>query len=235
MKNLNKLIGDIYLPYKAVIIFRNEIKNDFYVESTDMFNGYHINIHPLSLNEGNKLSALLDSSEDGKQTFLRSSGVLPDNVLHINPNRNGFAIWYTPAMSVNLYFKPELNLNDGVANVPSLVWKASKDALSVWALNGKCRPDCDSLLFHAPFFNIYQSGNVCMGNVELKIGGDISLENFMSLWQSYFFDSKFSHTLFNGGVKTDIVKLWKNQIGTNRKFPLKNLTNCGLNLKSIIK
>jgi len=138
MKNLVPLLNDIYLPVKALIIFKNEKNSGYYVESYDMDNnGCPINAHPLSVLEAHDLAETLDSSPEAKQAHLMSKGLLPDNVLFINSNRDGFVIWFTPPMEVNLFFRTDLSIPDGTAKIPAMVWKASKKSLQVYALKDR--------------------------------------------------------------------------------------------------
>ena len=236
MKNLVPLLNDIYLPVKALIVFKNEKNNGYYVESYDMDNnGCPINAHPLSVLEGNDLAEMLNSSPESKQVFLRSEGLLPENVLFINANRDGFVIWFTPPMEVNLFFKADLSIPDGKAKIPAMVWKATNKSLQVYALKTHRKPSADAQLHHAPFFNVYQNGGVCMGNVDIKISGQTGLEEFMSLWQTYFFNSKFSH--LNGvtsPVKGNIIQLWNKLISGTNSFPVKSLIKTDKNLKDLL-
>jgi len=237
MNNLTTLLGDIYLPEKALLIYRSNSGGNYYVESFDMDeNGCPINAHPLTVKEGNALALALESTSEAKQNFLISRGIIPEHILHINSNREGYAIWCTPAMTTKLLFNTDLDITDGEANVPPLLWKASKSKLQIWALPNDKRPDADTCLYHAPFFNISDNGSVCMGSVAVAIHPQWFLEDFMQQWQSYFFDSKFSHMIMQTSpTKTNIVQLWQKLIGTNKPFPLRSLKKTNQTLKSLLK
>ncbi|STD07498.1 hypothetical protein [Chryseobacterium carnipullorum] len=45
--------------------------------------------------------------------------------------------------------------------------------------------------FHAPFFNVYESGSVCMGTVDVNIKNSVSLEEFTEKWEDLFFQFLF--------------------------------------------
>jgi len=103
-------------------------------------------------------------------------------------------------------------------------------------LSKDARPDANANLYHAPFFNIYGDGKVCMGNVNVGIDTDCALEEFMERWQSYFFTSYFSHLLLHTSpVKMNIVQLWQKLVGADDKFPIKTLKTTGKKLKNIIR
>src|SRR3970040_120587 len=106
MKDITATFGTLYNPVKAFIVYqKNNADKNIYIESYDMDkNGYPINAHPLSLVESTQLANALDTSDELKRNFLKSSGLFPKNVLYINPDHNGYAIWHTPAQRVDLVF-----------------------------------------------------------------------------------------------------------------------------------
>ena len=227
MKDLTHSFGKLYHPVKALIIYEkpdNGYRSVPYVESYDMDEqGCPVNGHPLSLKEANRFAKALMVAEKKQRNFLNPKGVLSSDTLFLKTGNDGFAIWRTPARKVKLLFTESLGIPCGEANVPALLWKAGKNALSVFAVTDE-RITGQSLLFHAPFFNVYADGRVCMGSVPVKVPNDCCLETFMELWQGYFFNSYFSH-LFGEHVpvKGNIVQLWRGLIEHDREFPLETL------------
>ena len=160
---------------------------------------------------------------------------MPSNVLHIEAKERGNVIWYTPAQEVNLFFSPALGIPNGKACVPAMVWKADNESLSVFALKGNKKPTVDTKLYHAPFFNVYQSGNVCMGTVDVTVKQESCLEDFIKKWEDYFWNSYFSH-LMEGftPVKDNIVLLWQQLIRTNETFPVSVLKPTRQTIENLI-
>lgn len=236
MKDLTERIAQSYDPFKALLFYKNK-EDDYYVESYDMGkDGRAINAHPLNLSECQKLVNALDNSEMLKANYLRGNGLFPENLLFLDSERSGFAVWHTPAKKANLFFRANLEIPDGTAGVPPLVWKANREGLEVWALKSTDRPTVDSALYYAPFFNIYETGAVCMGNVKRQIPTDCSLFEFMSLWETFFFNSTFSHTLMQGAVKGDkIVSVWKRQMKGDSPYPLETLVKSNFTLKHLLR
>ncbi|SFS61738.1 PRTRC system protein B [Mucilaginibacter polytrichastri] len=237
MKNITETFGALYHPVKAFVVFQKDSpENDTYVECYDMDeNGFPINAHPLSIRESTQLANALDTSDELKRNFLKPSGLMPKNVLYINPDHNGYAIWHTPKQKVDLFFVEGLGIPNGKAAIPPLLWKASRGTLQVYALEGDSNITTDTPLYHAPFFNLYENGRVCMGTVKIKIPADCLLEEFIHLWQQYFFNSFFSHTL--GGrirVNGNVIQLWQSLVGTKKQFPINFLQENGLTLKKIL-
>lgn len=163
---------------------------------------------------------------------------MPPQVLWINSEpSNEFIIWYTPPALKPMLFTASLELPNGQAQVPALVWKATKTSLHLWALASGERPtDPGTALFHAPFFNVGPEGNVCMGNVKLSEDQPFAcLEEFMAHWENLFFNSYFSHANHNSMCKINIVTLWKNLLHQPQQpFPVELMIPARTTLKSIL-
>lgn len=234
IRNITEIASDAYIPQLALMFYKNELRNRYYIESLDVDeNGMPVNAHPLSVQEMDNFVQTLTVSAHFKNSFLISEGLLPANVLHLNA-MDGFVIWYTLESTVQLYFKESLSINNGTASVPALVWKAYKDELYIYALKENGKPDLQTTLYYAPFFNINQNGKVCMGTVDIDEAPK-SLEQFIMDWQNYFFNSYFSHLL--GGynpVNGNIVQLWQKLSGSGYPFPKKELKVNNLTIQDLI-
>lgn len=220
-----------------MVVYRStDEKPDYYVEAFD-FNetGKMIDPHPLSLQESEQLAATLRASSDLSENYLQSRDLLPANLLFTKPGANGFAIWFTPARTHFLAFTPDLKIPDGKYPVPPMLWKASRKTLTVFALAKNDTPNMKTVLYKAPFFNIYDTGNVCMGTVEVDIDRHTHLEAFMQQWEELFFNSKFSHVL--GGkspVKGNIIQLWQSLADARKRFPISSLVKHTLTMKNLL-
>lgn len=238
MTNITSLFEDTYLPKMAIIIYKNTFQDtDYYVESYDMDeNGTPINAHPLSLAEASALAKALDTSKELQKSFLKPAGLLPENLLYLDPSNRGCAIWHTPPHQQELFFAGDLGIDNGKAHIPALLWKASKTELSLFALTGTAKPEVATPLYHAPFFNLHQDGRVCMGTVEIEITEETSLEAFMESWQHYFFNSYFSHLIDeHNPVKGNMVQLWQQQVTMDSPFPCALLKKNKRTLKNLIQ
>jgi len=240
MENLIDITSDfgrLFLPRKGLIFYGTEepYKEEFYIEAFDIGDdGTPLNIKPLTVRESSRLAKLLNTSGNLHQAFLKPKGLLPDNVLYINPEEEGFVIWQTGQRNTRLFFKKGLDVNCGKANIPPLIWKANKNEVFVYALKKNVKATENTALFHAPFFNIYESGSVCMGNVGIDIASDSGLKEFMAAWERYFFNSYFSHSIYGNSTKSNIVQLWQGLINTNKKFPVSILQPNRLTIKDIL-
>jgi PRTRC genetic system protein B len=237
MKDITTVFGALYYPIKAFVIYQKDTDDKtIYVEAYDMDkNGYPINAHPLSLRESTQLANALDTSDELKRNFLKPLGLLPKKVLYINPNHDGYAIWYTPTQKVNLFFVDSLAITNGKAFVPPLLWKASKNTLYIYAMDTDTEINEQTPLFHAPFFNLYTDGKVCMGTVSISIKTDCLLEEFIQQWEQYFFNSYFSHLIGDASpVKGNIIQLWQTLVCSGKPFPMKSLLKNDLTIKNLL-
>lgn len=236
MKIITEAFSEVHVPLKALLFYHNlSDDRDPRVEAFDINDyGEPVNAHPLTDNESKALAKSLSYSHSVYTGFLQYHGVLPTKVLYVDTSETGCAIWYTPAQKVRLFFKEQLTIPSGMAHIPPLVWNATSDSVSVYALNTHERPTDETTLFHAPFFNLYEDGKVCMGTVNIDVDEECNLLDFMTQWEEYFFNSYFSHTIFTAPHKGNLVSLWQQQVENQTPFPLDVLTPNGKTIKNII-
>ena len=233
-----KDFGTLYEPKSALVFYESLDKNaTMYVEHFDMDrNGNPINAHPLTVNEATALAKSLHTDEEKDKTFLKSKGILPTNILNINPSQNGSVLWYTQSQERQMYFVKNLEIPNGKAQVPAMLWFADKENLSVFALTSDKRPTEKTALHYAPFFNVYEDGAVCMGTVDVNIKNSASVEEFIKAWEDYFFHSYFSHLLDNyNPIKGNCVNLWKKLMETGETFPVEVLKKNSKTLKNLLR
>lgn len=236
MEDITDHFGTLYHPISALVIYQaNDDNRDTYVEHFDMDkDGNPINAHPLSEREAKILAKSLNTEKEKSRAFLKPERILPTNVLYINPTEKGSVIWYTKARKTTLFFTESLGIPNGTANVPAILWVASKQNLTVFALTSDKRPTEKTILYHAPFFNVYENGSVCMGTVNVDIKNSASVEEFIKAWESYFFNSRFSHLNNHNPTNGNCVSIWKGLIDTDKTFPKEILKKTNKTLKNIL-
>lgn len=235
--NITENFGTLYHPKSALVFYETiGADNDMYVEHFDMdSNGNPINAHPLTVKEANVLAKSFQTDEEKSKAFLKPKGILPTNILHINPSEKGTVLWYTKTQQRQMYFVNGLGIPNGIAQVPPMLWFANKNNLAVFALATNRRPTEKTSLHYAPFFNIYEDGKVCMGTVTIDIKNSASVEEFIQAWESYFFNSYFSHLLgSHSPINGNCVNVWKDLIGTDKTFPKEVLKRNNKTLKNLL-
>src|ERR1700761_3635019 len=112
MTNITEQLTQQYVPFKALLLYsydkprddqygRNEAQTEIYVESYDIgHNGKPINAHPLTLKEMTALAKILQTAQEKQDSYLKSRSLLPANVLYVNQQANGYAVWHTPPQEV---------------------------------------------------------------------------------------------------------------------------------------
>ncbi|SFH37385.1 PRTRC system protein B [Pedobacter insulae] len=237
MEDITENFGTLYHPKSALVFYQSKgTTADTYVEYFEMDKqGIPINAHPLTIREANQLARALKTAKQQKEPCLKPEGIIGNHVLHLDAVK-GRAVWFTKTMRRELYFTEDLGIAKGWAYVPPMLWVADRNSLSVFALGSNRRPTEKTRLFNAPFFNVYENGNVCMGNVDVRIKKAASLEAFTSDWEKYFFNSYFSHLMeaYNP-VKGNCVMLWESLVNTNEPFPKEVLKKSKINLKDLLR
>ena len=240
MKDITQSFGTLYHPTTALVFYQNDERNkDTYVEYFDINkNGNPINAHPFTEREAKELikALTINTQKEKSQDLLKPKGILPTHILQINPSENGSVLWFTKSMKRQLYFTENLEIPNGTAEVPAMLWLANKRSLKIFALSSNRRPTEKTELFYAPFFNVYENGNVCMGTVDVNFQNSTSLEEFTEKWENYFFNSYFSHLMNeHNPIKGNCVSLWKSLINTEKQFPKEALKQANRTLKNLLK
>lgn len=145
------------------------------------------------------------------------------DMLYCNQNVDSqHYIWVYPAQEVKLYFSKEAGIPDGTMKIPDLLFMAKgRERLSVFALNGKTVTP-ETKLYQAPFMNVYESGDVCLGTAGLQaIGNAKTFEEFKHAWHQVFFNSKFSHGVAR--TQAGLRSLTKKLMASKEPFPIEEL------------
>jgi len=170
--------------------------------------------------------------------------VAPQRALTLLPERLLAAsaaalVWWKPAARERVWFRsqPPIGEATGIVPHPALVFAVTASGWYVWALRESQRPDEDTALFVAPFFNVWSGGRVCQGSVALP--ESLSHSSIASIERA-FFESRFTHpnvhtrgglTSFRGGP----YALWKSLLsGKRRAFPTQSLVASELTLGAAI-
>lgn len=147
---------------------------------------------------------------------------LPANILMVGIDS---LIWWVPPAKRRVFFQSDQLGGVRSAEVPhpGLVFRVGgKNEWSVFAVKGQDRPTPDTPLFIAPYFNVWSSGEICVGNVTTPSG---STAETASAWEKAFFDSYFTH--LNVHAPEKLVKhkggaygFWKAMLdGRYKRFP----------------
>lgn len=237
MRNITNLFCNEILPQSVIVTYGSSdgSRETNYVELMEVDEDANlVNAHPLTLAESVELANCFSSLKPLKNNFANCNGIYPPNVLKVDTRPAGNVTWYTRPKSVYMHFVKEGEIPSGKASIPPLVWQADHRKLSVFALKDAKRPKNETDLYHAPFFNVYSSGKVCMGTTPLTTLKSLSLLPFMAEWERIFFGSVFSHSLNDNTTDKEGVCIWKKLVNSKEKFPVQLLKKKHLTIKSIL-
>lgn len=238
MNELTESLVKEYSPRLAVIAYATDDKwSDCYLESHVIQDGKIMAGKPL---KQETLEGMVSVFFDHQQSQARINGYIPENLLQfINmPGGHYKMTWYRPAERHVLHFADSLRIPTGEAWVPPLLWSIEKKTLSIYALSDDKRPTPETKIYRAPFHNIHDGGDVCLGSAKVAKPTEKTYASIMKYWEDMFWLSVFTHLSGSCPTKTNVNMLWKRLIA-NKKLKwdqLKELKQYRTNkLKDILK
>ena len=117
--------------------------------------------------------------------------VLPENVLARTQN---MIAWWVSARPRCMFFEHAqgalAKVNGKVCPQPPLVMRVDPRGLSIRALVENKRPQANTRMMVAPYWNTYASGSVCLGSMRAPKAASVSA---MERWETSFYESAFTH------------------------------------------
>jgi len=177
------------------------------------------------------------------RTLVRSLGsritpeILPANVLVRTPDS---IVWWSSARRHVMFFsggtEEAAKLNGRMYPHPPLVFKVCRHELFVRALQHDARPNANTPLKNAPYWNTDGSrGLVCAGT--MRIPEEMTADS-ISEWETAFFSSSFTHP--SGAVRLTshpqgFGGLWLSLAGCENRFPTEFLTDARQTLRQFVE
>ena len=162
--------------------------------------------------------------------------ILPANVLVRTPDS---IVWWSTASQRVMFFsggtEEAAKLNGRMYPHPPLVFKTWRHELFVRALEHDVRPDADTPLKTAPYWNTEGSrGLVCAGT--MRIPQEVTADS-ISDWETAFFSSSFTHP--SGAVRLTthpegFAGLWFSLADREDHFPTEFLTDARQTLRQFV-
>jgi PRTRC genetic system protein B len=161
--------------------------------------------------------------------------ILPANVVARTPE---LIAWWSPAQRRLMFFGREIleaaKLNGNVYPHPPLVFMLCGRELFFRALAENRRPNADTPLRNAPYWNTDAQGRVCLGS--MRVPEEVSAST-IAAWEAGYFASEFTHpsgavrlTTHSGGF----LGLWPGLSGRKR-FPVRFLAESKQTLGEFIE
>ncbi len=177
----------------------------------------------------------LKALSSGLGTYVAPE-ILPPNVLVRTAES---LVWWTRRQHRTLFFADHNETSTGLNGkrypIPPLVFKVSGGSLSVRALDQDERPGAKTALRTAPFWNVNEAGDVCLGT--MRVPETTGVESTAG-WEIGFFQSEFTHangaarlTSFPGGF----LALCQHLAGKRKPFPVEFLTDARETLQQFVE
>ena len=206
--------------YQAVLLYRNDHGNRFMatvhgVLQTDKEGAP-------SLGAGQLLSSAALREMARQLGTSCTAEFLPDYVIARTPE---LIAWWAPAAVRPMFFRDGSELA-GVSGKlfphPALLFVVRNGVLFVRALSNDRRPDPNTKLAAAPYWNIDSNGAVCAGTMRCPKSLTVAS---IAAWQQAFFQSEFTHPGGAGRLtkrKGGAAALWTS-LARRKRFPRSTL------------
>lgn len=165
--------------------------------------------------------AQLYASNESMQ--LKHSLPIPEHIIVGNVSiGTTVTIWYRKAIirPLNITASKKLS-NNSPKPLPATLYCVLNDEFYVFALDNNNRPDGETKLYHAPFFNVYNTGLICKGTAFFgKVGKTFTDE--AARYEAGFYMAQQSRQNNSKAAKTSLVQLWES-LDKKKEFPTKEL------------
>jgi PRTRC genetic system protein B len=160
---------------------------------------------------------------------------LPENVL---VRTQESVVWWTPASIRPMFYAKEKGveleqLSGKKFPQPALIFRAQAGNLDVRAIAQDERPTPATRLYRAPYWNVSDHGDVCLGST--RVPREATVDS-LPRWEHAFFESEFTHSNASSKLTEHpggFVGLWKSLIG-KKKFPAEHLADAKQTLAKFI-
>lgn len=194
-----------------------------YLETAAIDNkGRVLSFVPMNTRKARLLAGQLDNRVNDKAEGVK--GWVDDRILYLDvAGRTLTVIWKREPGRAEVKYAKELKIPDGPIDCPGIIFAHSRisDTLFVWAykeFRGR-----ETMLYHLPFHNVYQPGNVCMGSSRTKFLAKDTLQTYLDRREWLFFNTPGSEIHYDKGWKSNINTLHRKLSEEQRPFPVENL------------
>ncbi len=223
MNTRSEILMNNYQPKVAIMVYRSvhsiSGEGEYYLEShTVNDNGQIMEGKPL---QQDTIQEMVDVFFDERKNIRLIKGMIPDNLLSYSllPGGNYKLVWYRPAEIRVMHHATQLKLPTAKTWVPAMLYVMDRNTLDVFALNSNKRPTDKTKLFKAPFYNVNDGGDVCLGNASVKKPKEKTYSNLMKYWEDLFWLSEFSHVNGSEKVKSKSLNaVWKKLLASKTKL-----------------
>lgn len=177
-------------------------------------------------------------------------GFVPQNLLYLGAQS---LIWWRPPGPARIFFDTTkdaagdqtddktgaalIGKRSGVVMHPGLVFAVASGRWFVYAVSDTGRPDPGTALLRAPYFNVWEAGEICSGNVRLP---EVLSAHALGTYEKAFFESEFTHPNVRGKEKLTghfggPYRFWAGMLKRPHElgFPVETLMPLKITLKTL--
>ena len=138
-------------------------------------------------------AGILDMLECVKEAVKKPLSLLHPNVIAITDD---CMVWWEEARTRRMAFQSK-ELGKRAAHVPqpALLFVVKGGSWYVFALAESKRPSADTVLYVAPYFNVWAGGAICTGSTRIPTRQAVTNPD---AWSKAFFESAFTHPNIHG-------------------------------------
>ena len=203
-------------PTDALIFY--DSKSGKYVEHRKIEKGMMCAGQPLDIRQFGDMIRLAEKYATEQQDIGSLHGAIPSNMMYADPSIDRMRlVWYRKPEERKMYFVESLNIPDGTMKEPGMVYSVRGSELFVYCFKGT-KPK--SILYRAPFFNIYSEGRVCLGSSKADKPTKNTFEEWMLYWEKMFWQSEFAEHISENPIEGNLAVVTKNCIKKGIPFPV---------------
>jgi len=217
-----------FVPCKIIKVYQQQNKDNYYLELHNVIRDKNTN--KLMVGSGRPLQRktmgrLLSAVHSNEVNSYFKKPLIDIRLLSCEPLKyKRHILWYDKPMLHPMIFSDRFGLEDGKYHFPAMLYFVSMDTIRFFAMKtGNKRPVLSTKLYHAPMFNTINDNTICWGSVKKDTSGITEIDSEMDAWDTFIWQSKFSHGGNGVTTKEDLVKIFKKTKDGNRKFPLTSL------------
>ncbi len=164
-----------------------------------------------------------------------SSEFIPETLL---AKGIGYMVWWVKPARRTVWFRcqemgPE---RSGEVPNPGLIMAVTPSSWHLWAVKGTKRPDLETKLYQAPYFNVYGTGSLCTGSIDMPRDTDFFNT---SKWEQAFFGSFFTHPNVHEAGRLikegSCYRFWLDMLdGKYKTFPAHQLVDSKTTLADVL-
>lgn len=215
MTGIVKMITGKYNPLQAIIVYGFD--GSYYLESRPIKEGIMGEAAPL---QKETIADIVEyfAKENKRETTIK--GAIPSNLLFCEWNEsNKVLVWFNTPQKRFMHFVPKLEIQKGEAWQPALIYVLRNGELSLFATSPTIRPNEETILYQAPYHNVFNDGRVCLGSSSVKKPKESTYANWIAHYEHLFWGSEFSHLAGNESpIIGNLNSYWKAAIKSKKPF-----------------